>query len=61
MGINFGLAVLCIPSTYVIIQQVPHYRADDVNRPIPYGQEEGTGSVAEEIDDELKKDAELRK
>ncbi|OXG14844.1 membrane protein [Cryptococcus neoformans A2-102-5] len=61
LGINFGLAVLCIPSTYVIIQQVPHYRADDVNRPITHGQEEGTGSVAEEIDDELKKDVELRK
>jgi hypothetical protein len=27
-AINFALAVICIPFTMVLVQQVPHYRDD---------------------------------
>ncbi|OCF32133.1 membrane protein [Kwoniella heveanensis BCC8398] len=54
LGINFGLAVFCIPFTLMIIQRVPLYRDDATNRPVTYG-EQGPGSGIDETVEELDK------
>ncbi|WVQ84846.1 hypothetical protein IAT38_007003 [Cryptococcus sp. DSM 104549] len=53
LGINFGLAALCIPFTCIIIQQVPLYREDAKNNPtVVYDEQRPESVKAASLDEE---------
>ncbi|KAK8846878.1 hypothetical protein IAR55_005968 [Kwoniella newhampshirensis] len=45
LGINFGLAIACIPTTWALIQRVPIYREDSLQRPQAFVQGDEEGSM----------------